>query len=96
MKGQRNVKQRKEEEEIAGWTRIQKNGRRVKRREERWAQQENSDNFRGQESRGKEERRWKGLRIEWAFVGVDVMALCGMCLQGAKGPQSGGKVVEGV
>lgn len=34
-------------------------------------------------------------RRELAFVGVDVMALWGMCLQGAKGPQSGGTRVEG-
>lgn len=59
------------------------------------AQEENSENLRGQRSRGKEERRWKGLRREWAIEGVDVMALWAMGLQGAKGPHSSGTGVEG-
>lgn len=36
------------------------------------------------------ERGQKVVKRVWAFVGVDVMALWGMCLQGARGPQSGG------
>lgn len=42
-----------------------------------------------------EERRWKGGWGEKPFVGVNVMPLWGMCLQGAKGPQSGGTGAEG-
>lgn len=83
MKRKGKVKRRKEEEEIAGWTMTQK------KMEEKWAERENLEYVRGQESRGKEGRRWKGVRGEWAFVGVDVIALWGMSLQGAKGPQSG-------
>lgn len=40
-------------------------------------------------SRQQGERGKKMERREWAFVGVDVIALWGMSLQGAKGPQSG-------
>lgn len=32
------------------------------------------------------ERRWKGGWRKRSFVELDVMALWGMCLQGAKGP----------
>lgn len=40
-------------------------------------------------SRQQGERGKKMERREWAFVGVDVIALWGMSLQGAKRPQSG-------
>lgn len=72
----------------------QKRGR-IKEGEAEWAQRQNRVGGRGQENRRREERGWKGLRREWAFVGVDVMALWGMCLQGAKGPRAGGTGVEG-
>lgn len=38
-----------------------------------------------QRSSKQEERGQKGAKREWAFVGVDVMALWGICLQGAGG-----------
>lgn len=47
---------------------------------------------REQGERGKKMERRE--RREWAFVGVDVIALWGMSLQGAKGPQSGKGGVE--
>lgn len=42
--------------------------------------------------RSAQRKKWggKGGSREWAFVGVDVTALWGMCLQGAKGALSDG------
>lgn len=44
----------------------------------------------GQESSRKEKKDGRSWGQNGLFVGVDVMALWGMCLQGAKGPQTGG------